>query len=99
MGNRNKILSTLVLAVALVFTTPNVVPNSGIVEVETSTKKISQKTAVMYPTETLQLKVNGAKTGVTSLDMKAGEEANIENYAEDQEYLEIPVSRSPARRS
>lgn len=65
MGNRNKILSALVLAVALVFTTPNVIPDTGIVEVEAATEKISQKTAVMYPTETLQLKVNGAKTGVT----------------------------------
>ena len=92
MGNRNKILSALVLAAALVVTAPNAIPNTGIVEVEAATEKISQKTAVMYPTETLQLKVNGAKTGVTSLDMKAGEEANIENYAEDQEYLEIPVT-------
>lgn len=65
MGNRNKILSALVLAAALVVTAPNAIPNTGIVEVEAATEKISQKTAVMYPTETLQLKVNGAKTSVT----------------------------------
>lgn len=62
MGKR--MVSVIAMAMALVFSVSCMIPQTAMV-VEAATIKLSQTSAVMYPTETLQLKVQGTKKTVT----------------------------------
>ncbi len=62
MGKR--MVSVIAMAMVLVFSVSCMIPQTAMV-VEAATVKLSKTSAVMYPTETLQLKVQGTKKTVT----------------------------------